>query len=584
MFCGRAAKGAACRPQAGHSPVPPPQSGHNEPVIAVASEHDLACLALWLGAREVAGWSGAEQALAEAATCDGPGAPGPAPPADTGAAGSPAACRARQARKLIQAGADPLGEAFCRLRAPAQRRAMGQVLTPPGVIASMVGWAARWREPARVVDPGTGSARFLVAAGRAWPGAELHGVETDPLAALAGRATLAAAGLAGRTRITLADYRALRLPPAAGPTLFLGNPPYVRHHQISRHWKEWLRATAARLGVPASGLAGLHAHFFLATAVHARPGDLGVLVTSAEWLDTRYGELVRALLLGPLGGEAVSVVAPAAAVFPGTAVTAAVTCFCPGTRPRGLRLRQLSRAADLGKRPAGVRVPAADLRAAPRWSPLLARGRRPGRLPAGWVELGELCQVHRGQVTGCNRVWIMAPGRPPVPPQFVFPAVTRASELLRAGAELASPDRLRRVVDLPAELAELTAHEQELASAFLAWARAAGGADSYTARHRRPWWRVRLLPPAPLLATYMARRPPAFVRNLARARHLNIAHGIYPRQPLSPATLDALARSLRRTVTPDQGRAYAGGLAKFEPKEMERLPVPGPALLTAVPR
>ena len=74
----------------------------------------------------------------------------------------------------------------------------------------------------------------------------------------------------------------------------------------------------------------------------------------------------------------------------------------------------------------------------------------------------------------------------------------------------------------------------------------------------------------------MARRPPAFVRNLAGARHLNIAHGIYPRQPMTPAQLDALARHLAATVTVGQGRTYAGGLTKFEPGEMERLPVPAP--------
>jgi hypothetical protein len=80
--------------------------------------------------------------------------------------------------------------------------------------------------------------------------------------------------------------------------------------------------------------------------------------------------------------------------------------------------------------------------------------------------------------------------------------------------------------------------------------------------------------PAPILATYMARRPPAFVRNLAGARHVNIAHGIYPREPLSPLALDRLAAFLRNSVTTGQGRVYAGGLAKFEPREMERLLVP----------
>ena len=76
----------------------------------------------------------------------------------------------------------------------------------------------------------------------------------------------------------------------------------------------------------------------------------------------------------------------------------------------------------------------------------------------------------------------------------------------------------------------------------------------------------------------MARRPPAFVRNLALARHINIAHGLYPREPLSDQTLDSLAQILRSVVCQSQGRTYAGGLTKFEPREMERIPVPVSAL------
>jgi hypothetical protein len=77
----------------------------------------------------------------------------------------------------------------------------------------------------------------------------------------------------------------------------------------------------------------------------------------------------------------------------------------------------------------------------------------------------------------------------------------------------------------------------------------------------------------------MARRPPAFVRNLAGARHVNIAHGLYPREPLPPAALDGLAAYLRWSVTTRQGRTYAGGLIKFEPGELERLLVPASHLL-----
>ena len=72
---------------------------------------------------------------------------------------------------------------------------------------------------------------------------------------------------------------------------------------------------------------------------------------------------------------------------------------------------------------------------------------------------------------------------------------------------------------------------------------------------------------------------PAFVRNLADARHINIAHGLYPRDPMSSTLLNRLAHYLASAVSLKEGRTYAGGLTKFEPREMERLLVPSPQLL-----
>jgi adenine-specific DNA-methyltransferase len=596
-------------------------------VTTFETEEALAAAAVSLGAAQVAGWSAAEQRLADAAAHVGraaarPGAGGAAAGHVGGASqGGLPADDGLEITSRILAGEDPLGDAFCRLRAPAERRPSGQTFTPWPVVQSMVGWAARSVTPVRVVDPGTGSARFLLAAGRRWPAAALIGVETDPLAAMIGRADLATAGMADRAIIWLSDYRSLYLPPVDGPTLFLGNPPYVRHHEITAGWKSWLRSAAASQGLTASGLAGLHVHFFLATALLAVPGDAGVLVTAAEWLDVNYGSLVRSLLLGPLGGQAVHLLDPAVPMFPDAAATAAIACFLPGSQPGSLRLRRVSQLPDLGELTGGAALPATALHAASRWTPLLADpagppdrpdpggppepldlpdspvtsessaapgsaagGRWAGRrrsLPAGHVELGELCRVHRGQVTGANKIWVTAANPAGLPGRFLFPAVTRASELFRAQETLATTARLRFVIDLPADLAELAPAELAPVTRFLAAAEAAGAAGSYIARHRRPWWRVRLREAAPILASYMARRPPAFVRNLAGARHVNIAHGLYPREQLAPPALDGLAAYLRRSVTPGQGRTYAGGLTKFEPGEMARLPVPAPDLLPA---
>jgi hypothetical protein len=256
-----------------------------------ATESELAALCVALGAKKVEGWSAAEDALvARVKDLD-----------DRIVASH---------REAIRAGADPLGEIFCRLRSPEQRRPSGATYTPFAIIKSMMAWAAAAGSPSRVVDPGTGSARFLVAAGRAFPTASLVGVEVDPLAALTARAHLVAAGLASRAKILAADFREVALDAVRGQTLYIGNPPYIRHHLLGEKWKRWLVKIAAKRGLHASQLAGLHVHFFLATAEQARVGDRGVFITAAEWLDVNYGRLVRDLLLDGLGVRSLHVIEP----------------------------------------------------------------------------------------------------------------------------------------------------------------------------------------------------------------------------------------------------------------------------------
>jgi len=516
-----------------------------------------------LGAGDVPGWSAPERELVAQAEAASP---------------RPTPHEAAELRDQIQAGEDPLGDAFCRARPATQRRPLGQTYTPGPVVAAMIAWAAGQGTPHRVIDPGVGSARFLAAAARQWPHAQLLGVDIDPVAAVLARGHLAAAGRSGRATVCLGDYRELRPPKIGGSTLYLGNPPYVRHHQIEPAWKQWLVRRAAERNIAATQLAGLHAYFFLATAETAQPGDLGTFVTSAEWLDVNYGRLVRELLLDGLGGQAIHILDPTIEVFPDAVTTAAITCFRIGDKPAEMRLRQVKRLADLGNLNGGRPVARAELARATRWTPLV---RLAPKLPAGYVELGELCRVHRGQVTGGNATWVVDRGATALPERLLFPSVTKARELFAAGDRLTDDRHLRLVIDLPADLDELDEGERPAVDDFLAQARSNGVPGGYIARARRAWWRVGLRAPAPILATYMARRPPAFVRNEVAARHINIAHGLYPREELPPPTLDRLARHLRASVAVHQGRTYAGGLTKFEPREMERIPVPTPETLTA---
>jgi hypothetical protein len=410
----------------------------------------------------------------------------------------------------------------------------------------------------------------LLNAGLRFPKAFLLGIDIDPVAAVIARGNLAARGLAGRSEIRLIDFRELKLDGHEGRTLFVGNPPYVRHHQIAHKWKQWLTSTAAGFGIHASQLCGLHLHFYLATAVLGNPGDFGAYITAAEWMDVNYGNLLRKLAVRQLGLQTLALIEPTAQPFPDATTTASVTAFVVGQKPKSVSFFRIGSTSSLAKLVEPKKVSVERLESESRWTVFT---RASQRTPKGYIELGELCRVHRGQVTGKNDIWVVDRDVK-LPKQVLFPTVTRARELFNAGHRLQDASHLRRVVDLPVDLDALGLADRRLVDAFLKIAKFRGADKGYVAENRKAWWAVGLRAPAPILCTYMARRPPAFVENEVDARHINIAHGLYPRQAIPRNLINKLIVFLSNKVSVNLGRTYAGGLTKFEPGEIERIPVP----------
>jgi adenine-specific DNA-methyltransferase len=482
------------------------------------------------------------------------------------------------ARSAIQAGTDPLGAAYCLIRSPKERRGAGQTFTPIEAVTGMFRWAEAQGDFARIVDPGAGSGRYVLYGLRRNVRAFGIAAEMDPLVALLLRANAFALGVQDRLEIHLGDYRALQLHPIEGRTLFIGNPPYVRHHEISADWKDWYSDSLKALGHASSQLAGLHLHFFVKTLALSRPDDLGCFITAAEWLDVNYGQSLRDLMTNGLGGKAVFVVAPEVPIFGDALVTACITCFAPGSQDGEIEFKNIESAEQLLDLSGGHFADKARAKAERSWSILLRNRDIVQR--DGFVNLGELFKVRRGQVTGKNSVWVTQDNRFGLPEEFLIPSITDAADIIGApNNRIEDLARLRRVVDLPSSLEELDDDRRGAIMEFLKWARTEDADKGYIAQHRKPWWRVNMKDVPQIVVTYMGRRPPVFAINTAGASLINVAHGLYPKVQLEEDTLETLVAWLNSNVSKDSGRVYAGGLTKFEPSEVMRLQIPGVAML-----
>lgn len=528
-----------------------------EPVtLSISSELALARLALDLGAATFGGPLAADeqQLVAEAMALP---------------ASDPALIQT--ARTRIRAGEDPLGDVFCVLRSPVERRDQGQFYTPPAILEPMVAWALAHEGVTRFVDPGCGSGRYAAAAARHSPELDIVAIDLDPLATLQTRAVLRVLEVK-RVRVICDSYLTADFGRYAGRTAWVGNPPYVRHHDLPAEVKSWATGAAKSVGYPISGLAGLHALFFLATVIHGKPGDVGSFVTSAEWLDVGYGSIVRNLFVNGMGGRALDLVDPKAIPFEDAMTTALITCFELDREPTDVAIHLVDTPAELAHLEGGKVVAATELAARKRWSPFfrdVAAKAHDGQI------LGDIARVHRGFATGSNGFFLMTKEQAVARglTDWVKPAITSAAEILKSGGVIRDTPERKVLLDLPTDF-DRAAHPA--VDAYLAEGEAAGVHETYICSHRKPWFRVAPKAPAPIVASYMARQAPMFALNPDGLLLLNIGHGLYPKQAMTKKQIKALASALNgaRSGFAGSGRTYHGGLEKFEPREMEALPVP----------
>jgi hypothetical protein len=475
----------------------------------------------------------------------------------------------------IRAGHDPLGEHILALRSAADRRPIGCFYTPAPVVESMVSWGLELA-PARVIDAGCGSGRFAAAVVRSSPSTAVVAIDRDPLATLACRAALAVL-VARDARVIQGDYVSAPLEHCSSRTLFVGNPPYVRHHDLTPEQKLQAKALGRRLGLELSGLAGLHVHFLLATLEKARRGDAGAFITNAEWLDVRYGVALRQALLARAETLAVHLLDPGTAAFPDAMTTAAITCFAVGDPGAAASLRAAPSVLSLnGLAASGEAIERSSLARASRWSSFFHRRESPRT--EGMVRLGTLVRVSRGAVTGANGFFLMRreEARAMGVEEYTVPVLSSAREVLEAEGVVHEVAARLLLLDPPRSM-DPSAPEHASLRRYLANGERSGVPGGYICRHRRPWWHVGARRP-PAVATYMARQPPAFALNPDGMAIVNVLHGFFPRVNLDEEQLRGLVGYLNanRCEMSGLGRTYHGGLEKFEPREMEDILVPEP--------
>jgi adenine-specific DNA-methyltransferase len=380
-----------------------------------------------------------------------------------------------------------------------------------------------------------------------------------------------------------ADYLHMeKMPPR---TLILANPPYLRHQDIPRKYKQELRERASiNMGAKVSARSGLYVYFLLLSHEWLSAGGLAAWLVPSEFMQTSYGAAVRHYLTHKVQLLRVHQFDHDVPQFENAKVLPAVVVFRK-TAPLATQVVTYTEGGTLSK-PAYVdMIPVAELRRRSKWNFPWDRSVE----AANNVRIGDLFTVRRGIATGANEFFVLERTRAKelgIPAEALRPLLPKARALNTDVVE--SDSEGYPAIEPQWSLLDYDRPEEEIKKkypklwAYLSTAQSSGLLERNLVRNRRPWYKQEHRDTPLFLCTYMGRGrndgpPLRFIWNKSNAIATNTFLLLYPKpavaqllatKPKYVASLFALLQETARTTMSEKWRMHAGGLHKIEPSEL----------------
>lgn len=376
----------------------------------------------------------------------------------------------------------------------------------------------------------------------------------------------------------------------------LCNPPYKRHHDMNRKYKDFVSNTILRdTGIKVPKTSSLYLHFFIHASQFLADEGKMIFLTPSQYLNNNFGAMLREFFTEKFQLYSLVLFDENLSIFPDAMSTACLTLLEKRqpeaeTKVMLIKTRRILKAQELwdalqGKVDVGVsvrKISQKKLREKKRWRALFETSYLPD---CATRNLQDFATTKRGLATGANDFFVLTHEKVSmfgIERPFLEPVLAKAHNAPYLDFLTEDWVRLKEngkkvwlfSCDLPKEhLAGTNALHYVEQGEKMKYN------DRYLTSHRQPWYRPERRSPSKIILTYMSNGNPRFIYNEAKIMTLNAFLCVYPSKDAGmndekvKALLSYLNSSCFKSNLPYLGRIYSGGLLKIEPGEAQKLPV-----------
>lgn len=509
-----------------------------------------------------------------------------------------------------------------RLKTQNERNKLGQFATPTKLAQEILEHAKSMLTPGvpiRFLDPAFGIGVFYSSLLKVFPTtqiAEARGFEIDTVYA--------------HKAITLwqehnLDLQLMDFTKTTPPTLEAGksnllicNPPYVRHHHLSKTEKQRLQVLSKQVaGIKLSQQTGLYGYFLcLSHAWLAEDGLAGWLIPG-EFMNVNYGQEIRKYLLTKVTLLRIHRFDPKHTQFADALVSSAIVWFRKSSPPVDHNVA-FTYGGTLTRPEMVTKIDLKELSSITKWNKLFfppafqntltvqisSSEKHKGTeldeaqmvsMNLGKIPLSNLFDIKRGLATGANSFFILDCDKVSqyrIPTEFLCPILPNARYL--SHSEIYADENGNPITPQSLFLLTCNLSEKEIEAnypslwKYLQMGVAAGIHNRFLCRSRTPWYSQEKRLPSMFICTYMGRQsskketPFRFILNHSKALVTNSYLILYPKPMLAEVLNNqpAIAKlvwqglaSISANTLIEGGRVYGGGLHKVEPGELGNIPV-----------